>query len=449
MTGTSRGLTALTSLVTCLGLLTAPATATLPAHAAAQALQFSLPLQAGWNLVSLPIHPADTAASAVLAPIAGSYDLVYAYDAAGGADPWRRYNPAVPAPLNDLSQLDEHMGFWIHTIAAVTLTVSGTAPTSTAVQLAPGWNLVGCPFQTSQPVATALASVAGHYDLVYTTGPGGDWLKYTADPATGDDFATMDPGKGYWVHATGICPTSSTLAYVAGPARQYDTGSPVRPAEEHPDKNLSLRGYVLNSDPSLKRELVSYGTDDPTQPPQLATLFSPYQVPRLVGFYRVYNWNWTTDSRGSLITSPRVTAMGLETTPGQALHVPTSGYDIGQGMEVLVIYADEDSITLKYTREDSAATGYMVHLDKICTDPNLLALYRMLDDPDGPRYVYRLPAEYWYDLPALAAGQVFGTAQGSEIVVAIRDTGSFMDPRSCGEWWQIRPGYTGTCPAHD
>ena len=45
-------------------------------------------------------------------------------------------------------------------------------------------------------------------------------------------------------------------------------------------------------------------------------------------------------------------------------------------MEVLVIFADEDSIALRYTREDSSASaGYTVHIDNICTDPNLLALY--------------------------------------------------------------------------
>ena len=52
-------------------------------------------------------------------------------------------------------------------------------------------------------------------------------------------------------------------------------------------------------------------------------------------------------------------------------------------------------------------------------------------------------------LPTLPAGKTFGTARATEIVVAISDTGSFMDPRSCNEWWQVRPGYAGSCPAHE
>jgi hypothetical protein len=129
--------------------------------------------------------------------------------------------------------------------------------------------------------------------------------------------------------------------------------------------------------------------------------------------------------------------------------VPISGYDIGAGMEVIILFADEDSVTLRYTREDTSASGgYTVHIDNICTDTNLLAKYNALDAANGPRYVYVPPANrpYSYDLPQLPAGKTLGTARGSQIIVAIVDTGAFMDPRSCNEWWQIRPGYSGSCP---
>jgi len=248
---------------------------------------------------------------------------------------------------------------------------------------------------------------------------------------------------------TPACPTTSDNSYSAGIAYQHDGDNPVRPAYNHADKNLALRGYTPNTDSGLQRDLVNYGTDAPSQPPQLATLFDPYDVPPLSGFYQVYAWNWATSpepgSRGEPLSDYSVTALGLQTTPGQPLYVPTSAYDIGGGMEVLVLYADEDTIALRYTREDSSGSqGYTLHVDKICTDPNLLAMYNTLDDPSGPRYVYS--QGHTYDLPCLWAGQPFGTAKGTEIVVAIVDTGQFMDPRSCNEWCQIRPGYEGGCP---
>ncbi len=244
------------------------------------------------------------------------------------------------------------------------------------------------------------------------------------------------------------CPTSSGNVYVPGTAYQYDTDNPVRPAYAHADKNIELRGYTPNTDPGLVHDLVDYGPVESPQPPQFATLFATHRVPALVGFYQVHHWNWGTPpdpgTRADAIQTPDVTALGLATSPGESLHVPVSGYTLG-GAEALVLFADEDTIALRYTRHDSSAPpGYTVHIDGICVDPNLLQLYNQLDDPEGPRYQYPNPS---YDLVALTEGQAFGTAKDTELVVAISDTGAFQDPRSCDDWWQIRPGYTGTCPA--
>jgi hypothetical protein len=110
----------------------------------------------------------------------------------------------------------------------------------------------------------------------------------------------------------------------------------------------------------------------------------------------------------------------------------------------MVIFADADSITLRYARQDSVApTGYTLHVDNICTDPNLLALYNSLDNVT--RNTFMGQGAWFYNLPVLPAGQPFGTARGSEIRVAIVDSGAFQDPRSCNEWWQIRPNPPYSC----
>ena len=249
------------------------------------------------------------------------------------------------------------------------------------------------------------------------------------------------------------CPGTSTNRYTAGSAYQFDLDNPVRPAWNHADKNLALRGYAPNTDGNLQRQLVNYGSDDPTQPPQFATLFKPARMPDLVGFYRVGGWSWAASPdpghNGSSILVPKVTALGLKALPGETIYVPSSGYDIGGGKEVLILYADEQSVTLRYTRDDSSAPGgYSVFVDNICTDLNLLALYQQHDDPNGPRYNYVSPENrpYAYDLPNLPPGYPLGTVIKGEVVVAISDTGRFWDPRSCNEWWQIRPGYSAGCP---
>jgi hypothetical protein len=94
----------------------------------------------------------------------------------------------------------------------------------------------------------------------------------------------------------------------------------------------------------------------------------------------------------------------------------------------MVLYAEEQRITLNYTRRDTVANGYAVHLENICVDPNLLALYRAQVNAEGWRATGRLPA--------LRNNQALGTALGSELKVAIRDRGAFMDPRSRKDWWQ-------------
>jgi hypothetical protein len=250
--------------------------------------------------------------------------------------------------------------------------------------------------------------------------------------------------------ATPECPTSSINVYPTRTAYQFDADNPVRPAWNHADKNIHLRGYVANTDSGFKRELVNYGSDDGNRSPQLATMFSPVRVPVLRSFYRVYNWNWSPSnvgpgSRGEPITTWPVTALGLASTPGEILKTPESFYNIGpDDISVLVIYVDETSITFNYHQSDSAgAQGYTVHVDGICTDPNLRALYDQLDNAARNTYV---GPSYTYPLPALRKNQAFGTAKSPETVVIIRDTGAFMDTRSCYEWWLVRPGYGGACP---
>jgi len=196
-----------------------------------------------------------------------------------------------------------------------------------------------------------------------------------------------------------------------------------RPAESHADLNLALRGYVATN---AYKGLVDYSGDADAGAPQLPGLFADNRTPAFSAVYRVYDWNWNCDCRGPLLTYPEVTLAGLAVTPGETIHVPNSGYTIGSGYEVLVLYASSNRITLKYTNNDNVVSGYTLHVEGICVEPRLLALYQAWNSAGRSR------------LPALRAGQAFGRARGSEIGVAIRDHGSFMDPRSRKDWWRGR-----------
>lgn len=218
-----------------------------------------------------------------------------------------------------------------------------------------------------------------------------------------------------------------------------------RPAEQHADLNLALRGYAPTTG-----ALGLVDINGPTDPgaPQLPGLFADHRTGSFAAVHRVYDWNWTCNCRGNPLTNPPVTLAQLWTSPGETIHVPDSGYNIGSqpagdaawtgpaviadteqpndGYEVLVLYAADSRITLKYTRNDNVVHGFTLHLENLCVEPRLLSLYRQANAAGRGH------------LPALRAGQAFARARGSTIGVAIRDSGTFMDPRSRKDWWRGR-----------
>ncbi len=193
------------------------------------------------------------------------------------------------------------------------------------------------------------------------------------------------------------------------------------PAAVNPDINLQIRGWASTS---ATLGLVTYNGVPDSNAPQLSGLFASRQLPVFDAAYQVYDWDWSTNTRGGLITTWPVTLLGMQTQPGEEIDAPPSGYDLGQGYRALVLYATQDQITLKYTRDDNVVYGYTIHVENVCVEPSLLALYQQLD------------SEGRANLPALFGDQPFGRANGTEIDVAIRDSGSFMDPRSQRDWWQ-------------
>lgn len=195
------------------------------------------------------------------------------------------------------------------------------------------------------------------------------------------------------------------------------------PAVNHPDLNLSLRGY---SPTNATLSLVDYSGAGGSGAPQLFGLFADNRTPAFTSAYLIYDWNWSCNCRGGLNNDWDVLLLGMRTSVGENIFTPDSGADIGNDFRALVLFADATRVTLKYTREDNVVNGYTLHLENISVDANLLALYQQRD------------AAGRADLPALRARQAIGRASGNEILVAIRDAGSFLDPRSRKDWWRGR-----------
>ena len=100
---------------------------------------------------------------------------------------------------------------------------------------------------------------------------------------------------------------------------------------------------------------MEYGGATDEAAPQFDGFYTPHRLPRFTSAYRVNHWYWDCDCRGGPITDWDVTLLGLATRPGQRLHLPDSGYDIGGGYEALVLYATQNRLTLKYSAEADAA----------------------------------------------------------------------------------------------
>ncbi|HXF63099.1 MAG TPA: hypothetical protein VNK95_15850 [Caldilineaceae bacterium] len=218
------------------------------------------------------------------------------------------------------------------------------------------------------------------------------------------------------------CPAESSNQYAATPI----LGSPRRsppPPEQDPDLNLTLRGFVATS---ALLGLVNINGDTDPDAPQLAGLFSPRRAPVFTAAYQVHDWNWSCPNggcRGEPLRHPEVTLVGLAARPGEPVYPPSRRAPIWGNAIAQVLFAEETRLTLAYTRDDSPAYGYVIHLENVCVDPNLLALYRSLHQAGRT------------SLPALRAGDPIGSARSDVIQVAVRDTGSFMDPRSRKDWW--------------
>ena len=157
-----------------------------------------------WSLASLNVEPPVPSIDVVLQSIAGKYCRVLGET--------QVYDCLVPLEFRSLKEIHGAKGYYIRLddTASSYLLVEGV-PTdpATPIPLHAGLNWVGYLPGAAQPVASALASIAGKYLLV-TDGA------LTYDPAL-PQYSTlkrMEPGKGYLIYATG----DATLVYPASAA---------------------------------------------------------------------------------------------------------------------------------------------------------------------------------------------------------------------------------------
>jgi hypothetical protein len=287
------------------------------------------------------------------------------------------------------------------------------------------------PLPFAQPAAgdTGASSSVFEREVPAVTTPGATSTPVEATPET----SSASPAEAPAPEASGNATPDASALGGSFELIPVDGGPPDRPDFLHADLNLGLRGFARTSAPA---QLVDYNGDTDKNAPKLYGLFGDDRVPSINNVYQVYTWIWDAKQcegvlhgcRGAVDGGWEVTLAGFATSPGEPILIPERGPEVHPGGFVaMVLYAAENRITLGYTRTDSVAFGYAVHIENVCVHPSLLALYRAQTDENG-----------WHvtgELPALRNNEALGTACGGEIQVAIRDNGAFMDPRSRKDWW--------------
>ncbi len=200
-----------------------------------------------------------------------------------------------------------------------------------------------------------------------------------------------------------------------------------------PDINIELREWgspknLLDPTPGIISKY-HFGSDAEIDPkaPQLDTVISGVKVPHFSNLFQLNQYEGPSSGQ---IPADGASNWGVTLAEfpnnGDVL-VPESGYDLGGGYQAIVLYAENGKVTLNYTLGQGGTTGspieigYTVHVLQMNIDPALQDLYNRAKSQN--KYV------------ALPCGYKIGTT-GGHTLVSIRDSGTFMDPRSGYDWWQ-------------
>ena len=157
----------------------------------------TIDLKEGWNLISIPFRPSDTAITTVLSSIEGKYDIVWSYNASDMLDHWKSFNVNKPY-RGDLWEIDNRIGIWVNMTSADVLTLEGTSLSTTDIVLFKGWNLVGYPSLINRTVEDALSGVPWERIEGYDSNNPPHLILLS-----GND--TMSAGNAFWIRVSTDC----------------------------------------------------------------------------------------------------------------------------------------------------------------------------------------------------------------------------------------------------
>jgi uncharacterized repeat protein (TIGR01451 family) len=161
--------------------------------AGAPATDWCCQLDAGFNLISLPLIPADTDPATMLTGVDYSQAAMYV---ASGPD-WYFFNAEAPDDPEFL--FADGYGYFINMDSADEICFDGYELVAPAPAMPPsypvvdGWNLVGFKSTTPKLPSEYLAAIAGKYVMIYGYADGA----YFIAGSPGHEY--LQPCQGYWI----------------------------------------------------------------------------------------------------------------------------------------------------------------------------------------------------------------------------------------------------------
>jgi hypothetical protein len=154
---------------------------------------FTIPLDVGWNLISLPLAPENSSISQVISLIHDGIESVWGYNA--GA--WQVYIPTSPQ-MSNLEAMKTGYGYWVKTNQeGLRIQIKGELKT-TPLALTNSWNLIGFHSLQSLAIEDALSDIEGEVESVWGY-KDGIWQTYSPQNPGFSDLEEIEPGRGYWV----------------------------------------------------------------------------------------------------------------------------------------------------------------------------------------------------------------------------------------------------------
>ena len=145
--------------------------------------QQSIPLVAGWNLISTNVNPVDSS----IATIFSGLDV---QEIKTMNSFWRKGQNIA---FNCLKTISTGQGYFVNMNVADTLIIYGTPSVETQnfASLQSGWQLIGCPYQTS----TAFSTIFNTTNSKIIKDFNGYWIP----TGTTNSITSFIPGKGYFI----------------------------------------------------------------------------------------------------------------------------------------------------------------------------------------------------------------------------------------------------------